>query len=192
MLPLRRAGCTARGSAAAVMHPPGRHSGSCCRLALCAETGSRSRHHGADRNVGQRWDEDRHNLRPSTSITPVAVKAGDRTPVARQARRRGRSATTGCVASSVAQSGSPGPATDYRRWSEAVTPATSTLPSHATASGQRESRRPRWLRVHAPARTQVSAPLMTSVSHLATGGTAGSVASIGQNATVCLGTTRSR
>lgn len=32
--------------------------------------------HGADRNVGQRWDEDRHNLRPSTSITPVAVKVG--------------------------------------------------------------------------------------------------------------------
>ena len=35
-------------------------------------------------------------------------------------------------------------------------------------SGQRESRRPSWLRVHAPTRTQVSAPLMTSVSHLAT------------------------
>jgi hypothetical protein len=35
------------------------------------------------------------------------------------------------------------------------------------APGQRESRRPRWLRVHAPTRTQVSAPLMTSVSHLA-------------------------
>ena len=37
----------------------------------------------------------------------------------------------------------------------------------ASACGQRESRRPRWLRVHAPTRTQVSRPLMTSVSQLA-------------------------
>ena len=33
--------------------------------------------------------------------------------------------------------------------------------------GQRESRRPRWLRVHAPTRTHVWRPLMTSVSQLA-------------------------
>ena len=39
----------------------------------------------------------------------------------------------------------------------------------ATRLGQRESRRPRWLRVHAPTRTQVSRPLMTSVSQLANG-----------------------
>jgi hypothetical protein len=45
---------------------------------------------------------------------------------------------------------------------------TATAALEASASGQRESRRPRWLRVHAPTRTQVSPPLMTSVSQLAT------------------------
>jgi hypothetical protein len=38
----------------------------------------------------------------------------------------------------------------------------------ASALGQRESRRPHWLRVHAPTRTQVSAPYARSVSQIAT------------------------
>ena len=41
-------------------------------------------------------------------------------------------------------------------------------PARTAEFGQRESRRPRWLRVHAPTRTQVSRPLMTPVSQLAT------------------------
>jgi hypothetical protein len=49
--------------------------------------------------------------------------------------------------------------------------AVAPLAARQPVSGQRESRRPRWLRVHAPTRMQVSAPETTSVSHLATSAT---------------------
>jgi len=86
-IPLRRAGCTARGSAALVVHRPGRHSGSCCRLALCAETGTRSRGEtgcAGDREpVGQAspspWRH-RAAAKRRPERLPVPSSAGERSP----------------------------------------------------------------------------------------------------------------
>jgi hypothetical protein len=65
---------------------------------------------------------------------------GDRWPVARHARPAWPPATTVCVASNVAEAAASGPATDSRCWTEAVTPATSPLPSSVTTSGTRGAR----------------------------------------------------
>ena len=66
-----------------------------------------------------------------------------------------------------AKQGHPGSIGRCRVLMEAATISMRSAPPLAAAVGQRESRRPRWLRVHAPTRTQVSRPLMTSVSQLA-------------------------
>ena len=85
--PLRRAACTARGSAALVVHRPGRQSGSCCRLALCGETGTRSRGEtgcAGDREpVGQAspspWRH-RAAAKRRPERLPVPSSAGERSP----------------------------------------------------------------------------------------------------------------
>jgi hypothetical protein len=78
-LPLRRAGCTA----ALVVHHPGRHSGLCCRLALCGET--RTRYRG---ETGCAGDREPVGQALTGATLPAATSSGHKTASRAIPRRR--------------------------------------------------------------------------------------------------------